>query len=146
MKNEDGDTIPFCKEKFNFKVSKGQEDLKEYLTFTVNDRDEEVGQLRLKMQTLINGGKQFKNQGLSKKKFMDELEEERTNWFPMFSDLNQSPGSLQVQTKFIADERWKTKFLSGPELGCCQKCCVCTCLCCIFSAIIGGVAVEQGLV
>lgn len=55
MKDDAGSAIPFCGDTFRFNVLDGR-DLAKYVTFTVNDRDLEVGKLRLKMQTLINGG------------------------------------------------------------------------------------------
>lgn len=96
MKDDDGNDIPFCEKTFKFEVKKGKEELVKYVTMTVTDRDEEVGQVRLKMQTLINGGKPINFQGMSKKMFIEELESQKENWYPIMSDLQITPGSLLV--------------------------------------------------
>ena len=86
MKDDNGVKIPFCKETFKYRVQDGSSDLAEYVKFTINDRDTEVGQLRLKMQTLINGGNQQKLKGVrQKKKFVEELERSKVVWYPIFS-------------------------------------------------------------
>lgn len=56
MKDDEGKYVPFCNQTFKYRVQQGTEDLTQYVTFNLTDRDREVGQLRLKMQTLINNG------------------------------------------------------------------------------------------
>ena len=90
---------------------------------TIEDRDEQVGKLKLKMQTLVYGGNPHSLEGLSKLKLIKALEKEHINWYPLFTDENQSPGSIQIQSKFIPDERWKEKILNKDGAGKCFKCC-----------------------
>ena len=122
MKDDKGKEIPFCPQTFNLDVLEGKEDLNKYVHMTVVDRDDEVGKLKLKMQTLVNGGKLNNLEGLSKLKLILALEKEHINWYPLFTDENTSPGSIQIQSKFIPDERWKAKVLNIDKKkgwGCC---------------------------
>lgn len=126
MKDDDGNSIPFCAETFNLDVLEGKEDLAKYIHMSVTDRDEDVGKLKLKMQTLVNGGNTKSLEGLTKLKLIKQLEKEHINWYPLFTENNQSPGSLQIQSKFIPDERWKAKVLNNDDSKDVLKCCLIT--------------------
>ena len=124
MRDENGKSIPFCEKTFNLEVLNGKEDLAKYVHMTVSDRDDDVGKLKLKMQTLIYGGKPHSLEGLTKHKLIAQLEKEHYNWYPLFTSDDQSPGSILIQSKFIPDERWKAKILDTDEKGGCLRCCL----------------------
>lgn len=123
MRDDNGKKIPFCDHEFNLDVANGKEDLKEKIYMTLDDRDGSVGCLGLKMQTLIKGGNPKSLEGLFKHKLIAQLEKEHTQWYPMF-DGDTCPGSLQIQSKFIPDEKWKAKILEGGEKKSYVKCCL----------------------
>ena len=84
---------------------------------TVTDRGENVGKIKLKMQSLINGGNPQSLEGLNQLRLIARLEKENINWYPLFNDDNQCPGSLLIQSKFIPDEMWKEKILAESKKG-----------------------------
>lgn len=108
--DETGFKIPFCPDTFTLKVEEGTEDLLQYITMTVTDKEREnpeLGQLRLKMQTMINGGKPLKTSNVKPKEFVKQIEKNKAEWYPLFSDLNESPGQLLIESKFVINESWK---------------------------------------
>lgn len=136
--------INFCDEKFTLKLSGELEEkgINEYVTMTVIDKDEEeIGQLRLKVATLLGGGKNIQSHLKSHMPVEQQvkvLEEYRVNWYPLFSDLQKSPGQLQIATWFNADKHW-VETLHPKNGGGCGPCCkgFC-CMLCIGGAIGGG--------
>ena len=84
----------------------------QYVSLKLTDRDDdEVGEVRLKMSTLMGSGKALNTilpSNLSSKQQLLVLKESRSNWYPMFNTAtNESPGQLQISTEFIPDESWE---------------------------------------
>lgn len=52
-----GPEVPFCKHAIDLEINEGEKDLAEAVTVSIIDRGKEVGQLRLKLSTLLAGGK-----------------------------------------------------------------------------------------
>lgn len=159
LDDKTGKEIPFCKETYGLPITKGQEDLSEYVTLTITDKADkdkkkdqgfldkfdkekvpEIGQLRLKLSTLMGGGHPLAAiipEHVPLKEQMQILKATRTEWYPLFSDLNQSPGQLLIKTQFVPDKRWEEK-VTNKKKDCCSTacksascaCCAFTCLCC----------------
>lgn len=102
-------TKPFCEEHFEVPI---RGDLSEFLTIKLQDRNNEVGELRLKMSEILQGGETETKQLNGVFKFQEQqdlatqLNKSQTKWYPLFSN-NVKQGELMVYTQFIPDPTWQ---------------------------------------
>lgn len=84
-----GKPIPFCKQTFSIPIERGQEDLTQYVSLTVTDRNADVGKIRLKLSTLMGKGKALTTtlpENASFQAQMKLLKGSHSEWYPMFEE------------------------------------------------------------
>ena len=106
LDNEDTEQLPCWKEAFEFDV-KGFQQLSEYLVVQVYDSETFIGELRVKAQTCIQGGKRTNIRELSPAELkVTFLNKTKSEWYPLFNE-NKPTGQLLISCNFKVTEQFK---------------------------------------